>query len=277
MLHHLHLNFASKPMKNSRVISHPRHGFTLVELLVVIVIIAVLSSLGFVGGRRMMDGAAKAKSMSSLKQLATAGQLFSSDHNGIIPHAQHTMIGGTKRIWCQHYAVSMSPDLALDNQFREEAGDRFGRGAGIFADDKALKRASGSLAKSGPNSWRTFAYNNRIGAATPDNPGELGHVEGVRHVGQVEAPGKLVLYTQKNLVGDNYPQFLQPHDLADGTVNFDLHGGFALVGFYDGHVELFQKKNFPASGGFNPATGKAYTELEINNFIYGRATKLPKL
>jgi prepilin-type N-terminal cleavage/methylation domain-containing protein len=264
-------------MKKNLHISSSNHGFTLVELLVVVVIIATLASLTFMGAGRMMDSATKTKSVSNLKQLATTGQLFSSDNNGIILHAQHTLVGGTKRIWSQHYAVSMSPDLALDNQFREVAGDRFGRGAGIFADDKALKKAGSALAKSGPNSWRTFAYNNRIGAATPDNPGELGHVEGVRHVGQVEAPGKLVLYTQKTLAGDNYPQFLQPEDLSAGTINFDLHGGLALVGFYDGHVELFQKKNFPAEGGINPATGKAYTELELNNAKYGRATKLPRL
>jgi prepilin-type N-terminal cleavage/methylation domain-containing protein len=264
-------------MKKSLCASNLNRGFTLVELLVVIIIIAVLASLGFVGGRRMMDSAARAKSVSSLKQLATSGQLFSSDNNGIIPHAQHTQINGTKRIWCQHYTVSMSPDLADNNQFREEAGDRFGRDAGIFADDKALKNGRDSLAKSGPNSWRTFAYNNRIGAATPDNPGGLAHVEGARHVGHVEAPGKLVLYAQKTLAGDNYSAFLQPEDLSAGTINFELHGGFALVGFYDGHVELFQKSNFPAQGGINQSTGKAYTALDISYFIYGRKDKLPRL
>lgn len=96
-------------------------------------------------------------------------------------------------------------------------------------------------------------------------------------MGQVEAPSKLVLYTQKTLAGDNYPQFLQPEDLSAGTINFDLHRGVALVGFYDGHVELFQKSNYPAAGGINPSTDKAYTALELNNFLYGRATKLPKL
>jgi prepilin-type N-terminal cleavage/methylation domain-containing protein/prepilin-type processing-associated H-X9-DG protein len=260
-----------------RCSSNPNHGFTLVELLVVIVIIAVLASIGFVSGRRLMDSASKARSMGNLKQLATTGQVFSSENSGVIPHAQHTAIVGTKRIWCQHYAVSLSPDLAFNNQFREEAGDRFGRDAGIFTDEKAFKRGRKSLAKSGPNSWRTFAYNNRIGAASPENPGELAWVRGVRHVGQVEAPDKLVLFTQKTLAGDNYPQFLQPEDARSGTVDFDLHGGTALVGFFDGHVELFQKKNFPAEGGTNPGTGKPYSGKEVNHFWLGREAQLPQL
>lgn len=240
-----------------------------------IVIIATLASLTFMGAGRMMDSATRAKSVNSMKQLATTGQLFSSDNNGSIPQAARTVVNGVARIWCEHYAVSMSPDLALNNQVASAAGDQFGRNAGIFADDKALKKGRQSLAKTGQSSWRTFAYNNRIGNATPLNPGDMGFVEGAKYTFQVEAPSKLVLYAQKKLEGDSYPRALQPEDLAAGTINFDLHGGLALVGFYDGHVELFQKKNFPAEGGTNPATGKAYTELEINHFKYGRATKLP--
>jgi prepilin-type N-terminal cleavage/methylation domain-containing protein len=264
-------------MKKILCIPKTKQGFTLVELLSVILIIVVLTSIGFVGGRRLMDGASKANSMANLKQLATTGQVFSSDNNGIIPHVQHTTISGTKRIWCQHYAVSLSPGLATDNQFRGTAGDRFGQDAGIFADEKAFKKEKASLAKSGPNSWRTYAYNNRIGAATPDNPGELAWVRGARHTGQVEEPAKLVMFTQKTLAGDNYPQFLQPEDARSGTVNFDLHGDVALVGFYDGHVELFKKKNFPAEGGINIDTGKPYSAKEVNYFWLGRENQLPQL
>ncbi len=247
------------------------------ELLVVVTIITVLASLGFVGGRKMMDSAAKTKSASNLRQLATTGQMFSIDNNGIIPHAQHTAIDRVKRIWCQHYLVSLSPELAFNNQFSETAGDQYGRDAGMFTDDKASKKGNKALAKSGPNSWRTYAYNNRIGAASPENPGDLAWVRGARHVGQVETPSKLVLFTQKTLAGDNYPQFLQPHDARDGTVDFALHGGTAIVGFHDGHVELFRKENFPAEGGINPSTGRAYSEIELNQFWLGRVSQLPQL
>ena len=252
-------------------------GFTLVELLVVILIVVVLATIGFTGAQKMMDSAARSRTMGHMKQLATTGQLFSSENNGIIPHVQHTAIGGSKRIWCQHYAVALFPDLASNDQFREKSGDEFGRDAAIFADPKAFKKAKSALAKSGPNSWRTYAYNNRIGAASPENPGELAWVRGARHVGQVDAPNKLIFFTQKTLAGDNYPQFLQPEDASAGTVDFKLHGGAAIVGFYDGHVELIQKRSFPSDAGINPSTGRAYSAAEMNEFWLGRVSQLPQL
>lgn len=264
-------------MKSNSIIPNRHSGFTLVELLVVITIIAVLTTLGFVGGRRMLDSAAKAKSVSNLKQLATTGQLFASENGGVIPHAQHTSIGGSKRIWCQHYTVTLSTDLADNNRFRENPGDVFGRDTGIFTDAKSFKKAAKALAKTGPNSWRTYAYNNRIGAASPENPGDLAWVVGARNLGHVEAPNRLILFTQKTLAGDNYPQFLQPEDASAGTVDFSLYGGSAVVGFFDGHVELVKKKNFPGNGGINPSTGRAYSDLEINEFWLGRTAPLPRL
>ena len=57
-------------------------GFTLVELLVVVLIIAVLAALSFTGFRRLQEGAEKVKSVRNLSQLQIANASYASDHSG---------------------------------------------------------------------------------------------------------------------------------------------------------------------------------------------------
>ena len=61
---------------------HARRGFTLTELLVVILIIVVIAALSLVGIGRVRDMAAKAGSTSNLKQLQVANISYAADHNG---------------------------------------------------------------------------------------------------------------------------------------------------------------------------------------------------
>lgn len=60
-------------------------GFTVVELLVVIVLVAVLASLLFPFVGRIKNKADSAGCMSNLRQLTSAAMLYSSDSNGDLP------------------------------------------------------------------------------------------------------------------------------------------------------------------------------------------------
>jgi prepilin-type N-terminal cleavage/methylation domain-containing protein/prepilin-type processing-associated H-X9-DG protein len=275
----LHANSTSKnnPMKSSLSNSRDRRGFTMVEILVVILIIAVLAAVTFTGTRKLMDSAASTRTMSNYRQLAAIGQTFSSENNGWIIHEAKLQIDGENRNWWQHMLVTMSPDLASNANHKNSIGDNFGRSSGLFGDPKALKKAKNSLPTSGHNSYRTYAYNNRIGMYRPDEPGSMAWGTGVRFTYQVEVPNKLILFTHKILGGTSYSRLLQPEDFSKGEVYFDLHGGSALVGFYDGHVEKFTKFNFPAKGGKNPNTGQPYTTKETTEYWFGSATTLPPL
>jgi prepilin-type N-terminal cleavage/methylation domain-containing protein/prepilin-type processing-associated H-X9-DG protein len=62
-----------------------RNGFTLVELLVVVVIIAVLSTLGFQGYRIARLRANEVVSTTNIRQLAAANLLYVSDHGTYAP------------------------------------------------------------------------------------------------------------------------------------------------------------------------------------------------
>lgn len=60
-------------------------GFTLVELLVVITIIVVLASLGFVGAQRGMAAASKSRSVSQMRQVGVAVAAWAAEFNNNEP------------------------------------------------------------------------------------------------------------------------------------------------------------------------------------------------
>jgi prepilin-type N-terminal cleavage/methylation domain-containing protein len=60
-------------------------GFTLVELLVVILIIAVLAALSILGINLARKSAAAANDASTLRQVSTAIIMYASDHNDLMP------------------------------------------------------------------------------------------------------------------------------------------------------------------------------------------------
>ena len=69
----------------TRTISPRRSGFTLVELLVVILIIVVLAALTLVGINRVRDSTRRAVSMGNLRQLGVAMTAFTAENNGYLP------------------------------------------------------------------------------------------------------------------------------------------------------------------------------------------------
>ncbi|MGL5017408.1 MAG: hypothetical protein ACRDBP_04690, partial [Luteolibacter sp.] len=68
----------------------------------------------------------------------------------------------------------------------------------------------------------------------------------------------------------------QRNDYENEQIEFDIYGGSGIVGFFDGHVEMFPKANFPGSGARNPQTGSPYTDAELNQHYWGRATPIPR-
>lgn len=60
-------------------------GFTMVELLVVILIIVVLAALSFVGVNRIRDASNRASSIGNLRQLGIGITTFTADNNGYLP------------------------------------------------------------------------------------------------------------------------------------------------------------------------------------------------
>jgi prepilin-type N-terminal cleavage/methylation domain-containing protein/prepilin-type processing-associated H-X9-DG protein len=86
-------------------------GFTLVELLVVIVIIATLAALSFVGFRQIRDASRRAVSLGNLKQLGIGMVSFSAENNGYLPLSR---LSGSDGYWPQVlYPYIGSPSVFL--------------------------------------------------------------------------------------------------------------------------------------------------------------------
>jgi prepilin-type N-terminal cleavage/methylation domain-containing protein len=75
--------------------THGRRGFTLVELLVVIGIIAVLIAVLLPALRRAQESARQVNCLSNLRQISNATIMWANDHAGFMPARADT--GATYR------------------------------------------------------------------------------------------------------------------------------------------------------------------------------------
>lgn len=96
--------------KNPSLFSTPRRGFTLVELLVVIVIIAVLASFAFTMGPKMKRKADATKSVQNMRQIGALMGTFATDNNFRLP-APRSEVSATQIHWHQSLLLLVYPDL----------------------------------------------------------------------------------------------------------------------------------------------------------------------
>lgn len=68
----------------------PCRGFTPVELMVVIGILAVLAVAGFTAGSRALDASKQTACMANMRNIGAALMLYANDHDGRFPGTTHT-------------------------------------------------------------------------------------------------------------------------------------------------------------------------------------------
>ena len=86
-------------MNIARPSSFRRSGFTLVELLVVIAVIAILCALLLPAVQRAKQSAQAARCVSNLRQLGLAGQMYWDDHNGLAFRYRNAATNGGVVYW----------------------------------------------------------------------------------------------------------------------------------------------------------------------------------
>jgi prepilin-type N-terminal cleavage/methylation domain-containing protein len=119
----LNLNHKGEAMAatHARIIAKPCHsaGFTLVELLIVIGIIAVLVSILLPSLSRARQAAVMVKSLSNLRQLGLGLEMYKNENKGAFPVAAWPSVPGAARMrWADYLyplirntEVFMSPAL----------------------------------------------------------------------------------------------------------------------------------------------------------------------
>ncbi|MEI8036789.1 MAG: type II secretion system protein [Verrucomicrobiota bacterium] len=97
-----------------------RHGFTLVELLIVISIVAVLAALSFMLAPRMRRAALTATSIGNMRQIHVMMMQYTGEHNGQYPMSVYQDEAGSpcwrRKIWESMYgAFEGSPPQVMSS------------------------------------------------------------------------------------------------------------------------------------------------------------------
>jgi prepilin-type N-terminal cleavage/methylation domain-containing protein/prepilin-type processing-associated H-X9-DG protein len=246
-------------------------GFTLVELLVTIAIVAVLAALTIFVARRGKAAAQAAHCVNNVRQLLNAQLMITQDTNGYLIHSGQTPVQGKKRNYAMHFTVLQHPDLSytdpgVDIQPHVTSVEWLSCPTAYAAHKAEMSK------KTGAGRWRTYALNNRIGLDPDQYRGS--DSQGAAHDGamrpeQVESPQLLMMVAERQWNGNNYPSAFGPHSCADNPMPGFHNGGFH-VGFMDGHVERMTYTEFPYQGNTMPDgrtvefKGKPKTPNEIH-------------
>ena len=207
------------------------HGFTLVELMVVITIVVVLAALVFIGSRKAMDAAHNAGCVSSLRQLATAGQSYVAEH-GAYPN-QGRQMDGSNTWWFKAMEVELGFEPGTSPSIIERAE--------TMPTCKKCLRTHGPV-KPGDRFMRTYSMNHDLIGPTrnADNQWAFPGLRATRVVN----PSATAFFMDGSLANGPYWQYLTRRDQWLKPENF-VHNDKANVVFLDGHVQAYRLEEVP--------------------------------
>lgn len=193
----------SPPARNAP--RRKRRGFTLVELLVVITIIALVLTMLFPAIGRMREKAKRATCLNNLRQITQAALLFASENGGALPHPMY-------------WAYSNAPTA-----FAPEGGEIW-----RYTGAKDILRCPmDQLPGDACESWKVSSY--VMLASTSANVRVNIRSYRANDVLFFEADGKTIC-TENTLES---PPVLS----GNARTLVDRHNGGGHLGCYDGHVE----------------------------------------
>lgn len=191
----------------------PGHGFSLIELLVVIAIIAILAALLLPALNRAKSAASSAACLNNLRQWGLATQLYANDNDDYLPPEGFGSPTSPQQLtngWYYHLPRTLTIPLYCDMDWRTNPAVTPGRSIYICPSNK--RRSSGF------NLFHYCLNEEHDGTGDDDHP---------RRLSSIPRPATVVwLFDSKNIPGVGRASF----------VHTNLHGDGAQMTFVDGHA-----------------------------------------
>lgn len=234
-------------------------GFTLIEVLVVILIIAALAAIGFPMARMLRTKASVAKSVGNLGQMKSAIFLYTSDNNGSFPYAaaqkkedgKWSFLGSWDGFLFNYIGFNTNPNHPSSGMPSNEAiGSAFNlfkhdNDKSILSDAKAFRRSYAMPTASGAI---TVAVWSEADSRVPHN------------ISTVPDPARTLLLTENPGYPDNtvgrtgYGGVNNPAGQIAKQPELNGSGKFNYL-FADGHIESLHPKQTIGSGSMTQPKG----------------------
>ena len=231
-------------MKN--YITKNRRGFSLVELLVVVVILAALAALSFDVGSRMMFRAKASTAIQNLRQIGPLISTYASDHSMTLPPAKAPTIqpdGATVDVqWNEVCLALLYPDVSpAEFKTKEWWKDRK-----VILNNPLFKETAT------PRGWSPLNSGYAINQMIPENlalssagvapsPAELLAVS--VPFAAIADPGRTPLLAPCDNYYFRYDES-QLNEFEHGTLKELMSEGKVPILFVDGHVESISPSEY---------------------------------